>query len=81
MARRYRRGRVVSAREAIPPTAHHSSQIFGVGRNVGDTLLDQPSMVQVARHVTLGDWGFLTPGHYLIHDRDGKFCADITRIV
>jgi hypothetical protein len=36
------------------------------------------------------DEGFLTPGHYLIHDRDGKFCqafqhtidnADIMRMV
>ena len=31
-------------------------------------------MVQMARNVTMVDWGFLTPGQYLIHDRDGKFC-------
>ena len=31
-------------------------------------------MVQVARHVTLEEWGFLLPGQYLIHDRDGKYC-------
>jgi hypothetical protein len=29
-------------------------------------------MVQVARNVTMVDWGFLSPGHYLIHDRDGR---------
>jgi len=27
-------------------------------------------MVQVARNVTREEWGFLAPGHYLIHDRD-----------
>jgi hypothetical protein len=31
-------------------------------------------MVQIARNVTMADWGFLAPGQYLIHDRDGKFC-------
>ena len=31
-------------------------------------------MVQVARNVTMEEWGFLTPGQYLIHDRDTKFC-------
>ena len=30
-------------------------------------------MVQVARNVTMDDWGFLVPGQYLIHDRDAKF--------
>jgi putative transposase len=34
---------------------------------------DQRWMVQIARNVTMVDWGFLTPGQYLIHDRDGKF--------
>jgi putative transposase len=31
-------------------------------------------MMQVARNVTMAEWGFLEPGQYLIHDRDGKFC-------
>src|SRR3989442_1277740 len=31
-------------------------------------------MVQVARNVTMEEWGFLSPGQYLIHDRDGKYC-------
>jgi putative transposase len=31
-------------------------------------------MVRMARNVTMVDWGFLSSGQYLIHDRDGKFC-------
>jgi transposase InsO family protein len=31
-------------------------------------------MVQMTRNVTMTDWGFLAPGQYLIHDRDGKYC-------
>jgi transposase InsO family protein len=31
-------------------------------------------MVQIARNMTMDEWGFLAPGQYLIHDRDGKFC-------
>jgi transposase InsO family protein len=29
---------------------------------------------QIARNVTIAEWGFLSSGQYLIHDRDGKFC-------
>lgn len=36
-------------------------------------------MTQIARNVTMADWGFLTPGHYLIHDRDAKFCPVFQR--
>jgi hypothetical protein len=32
-------------------------------------------MAQIARNVTMVEWGFLLPGQYLILDRDGKFCA------
>jgi putative transposase len=32
-------------------------------------------MTQIARNVTMVEWGFLLPGQYLILDRDGKFCA------
>src|SRR5215510_3892111 len=28
----------------------------------------------MARNVTMDKWGVLSPGQYLIHDRDGKFC-------
>jgi putative transposase len=36
---------------------------------------DQHWMVQIARNVTMVEWGFLLPGQHLILDRDGKFCA------
>ena len=38
-------------------------------------------MMQVARNVTMAEWGFLAPGHYLIHDRDGKFCPAFQQII
>ena len=38
-------------------------------------------MVQVARHVTMEEWGFLLPGKYLIHDRDGKYCPAFQQLI
>jgi putative transposase len=38
-------------------------------------------MVQVARNLTMEEWGFLSPGQYLIHDRDGKYCAAFQQII
>src|SRR5262245_11939440 len=38
-------------------------------------------MVQVARNVTMAEWGFLSPGQYLIHDRDGKYCPAFQQII
>jgi putative transposase len=38
-------------------------------------------MVQVARNMTMEEWGFLAPGQYLIHDRDGKYCPAFQRII
>ena len=38
-------------------------------------------MIQMARHVTMEEWGFLSPGQYLIHDRDTKFCAAFQQII
>jgi putative transposase len=38
-------------------------------------------MVQGARHVTMEAWGFLSPGQYLIHDRDTKCCAAIQQLI
>ena len=38
-------------------------------------------MVQVARHVTMEEWGFLSAGQSPIHDRDGKFCPAFQRII
>jgi hypothetical protein len=36
---------------------------------------NEPWMVQVARNLTMEEWGVLKPGQYLLHDRDTKFCA------
>ncbi len=38
-------------------------------------------MTQVARNVTMEEWDFLSPGQYLIHDRDGKYCPAFQHIV
>src|SRR5215470_3733176 len=38
-------------------------------------------MVQVARNVTMEEWGVLSPGQYLIHDRDTKFCPAFQQII
>ena len=41
----------------------------------------QAWMMQVARNVTMEAWGFLSPGQYLIHDRDGKYCPAFQHII
>ena len=38
-------------------------------------------MLQIARNLTMGDWGILKPGQYLIHDRDTKFCASFHQLL
>jgi putative transposase len=38
-------------------------------------------MVQVARHVTMEEWGFLAPGQYLIYDRDGTYCLALQQLI
>jgi putative transposase len=38
-------------------------------------------MVQVARHVTMEAWGFLSAGQYLIHDRDGTYCPAFQQLI
>ena len=38
-------------------------------------------MTQVARNVTMEAWGFLSPGQYLIHDRDGKYCPAFQQLI
>jgi transposase InsO family protein len=38
-------------------------------------------MRHIARNVTMGAWGFLAPGQYLIHDRDGKYCPIFQQII
>jgi len=38
-------------------------------------------MVQVARNVTMEEWGCLSPGQYLLHDRDGKYCPAFQQLI
>ena len=38
-------------------------------------------MKQIARNVTMADFGFLSNCKYLIHDRDSKFCASFASII
>ena len=38
-------------------------------------------MMQIARNVTMTDWGFLFGKKYMIHDRDSKFCPAFLRII
>src|SRR2546429_5443620 len=38
-------------------------------------------MVQVARNVTMEEWGCLSPAQYLIHDRDTKLCPAFQHII
>jgi putative transposase len=42
---------------------------------------DERWMVQIARNVTMEQWGLLAPGQYLIHDRDGKYCLAFQRLI
>lgn len=35
----------------------------------------------MARNVTMEAWGFLSPGQYLIHDRDGKYCPAFQQLI
>jgi putative transposase len=42
---------------------------------------DEQWMVQVARNITMEQWGVLAPGQYLIHDRDAKFCSAFQQII
>jgi transposase InsO family protein len=38
-------------------------------------------MKQIARNLTMDDWGFLKPGQYLVHDGDKKFCPAFKQII
>jgi transposase InsO family protein len=38
-------------------------------------------MMQIARNLTMDEWGVLKPGQYLIHDRDTKFCTAFKQIL
>jgi putative transposase len=41
----------------------------------------QAWMRQVARNITMEQWGFLSPGQYLLHDRDEKYCPAFQRLI
>ena len=38
-------------------------------------------MMQIARNLPMEAWGFLSPGQYLIHDRDGTYCSAFQRLM
>jgi transposase InsO family protein len=38
-------------------------------------------MKQIARNVTMDEWGFLGNCRYLIHDRDTKYCQSFRKII
>jgi transposase InsO family protein len=42
---------------------------------------NQAWMQQTARNVTMEEWGFLSPGQYLLHDRDGKYCPAFQQLI
>jgi transposase InsO family protein len=42
---------------------------------------DERWMVQIGRNVTMAEWGVLSSGQYLIHDRDGKYCPAFQRVI
>lgn len=50
--------------------------IAGVTRHPNESW-----MKQIARNETMDEWGFLKPGQYLIHDRDGKYCPAFQNII
>ena len=41
---------------------------------------NQSWMTQIARNITMDEWGFLAPGQSLIHDRDEKFCPSFKNV-
>ena len=42
---------------------------------------DEAWMKQIARNVTMDEWGFLGNCRYLIHDRDTKYCPSFRKII
>jgi transposase InsO family protein len=38
-------------------------------------------MTQIARNATMEEWGCLSLGQYLIHDRDGKYCPAFQQVL
>jgi transposase InsO family protein len=42
---------------------------------------NQAWIMQITRNVTMEEWGFLSRGQYLIHDRDGKYCPAFQQLI
>ena len=42
---------------------------------------NQAWMMQIARNITMEEWGVLSPGQYLIHDQDGKYCPAFQQLI
>jgi putative transposase len=42
---------------------------------------DQEWMEQMARNVTMEDFGFLINRRYLLHDRDSKYCSSFRQVI
>ena len=42
---------------------------------------DEAWMMQVARHVTMDEWGFLDPCRHVLHDRDTKYTKSFRQII
>jgi putative transposase len=42
---------------------------------------DERWVIQIARNVTMADWGVLSLGQYLIHDRHSKYCSAFQHII
>src|SRR5215475_1799316 len=42
---------------------------------------DEVWMMQMARNLTMDEWGVLKLGQYLIHDRDTKYCAAFKKLL
>jgi hypothetical protein len=38
-------------------------------------------MMQITRNVTMEEWGFLSRGQYLMHDRDRKYCPAFQQLI
>jgi hypothetical protein len=38
-------------------------------------------MQQIARNITMEEWGILQPGQYLLHDKDGEFCLAFQQLL
>jgi transposase InsO family protein len=68
------------ARTPVPPQQwrRHQQRVSGSFYLVWSKYSHYPSQVwtrQIARNVAMEEWGFLSRGQYLMHDRDGKYCS------